>query len=131
MKSIETWYSSYALLGAAAAGVIPILLPLTVLHAAGPAEVGMVMAAFSLGGLTAPVWGRLADQHRLHRPLLVGGLMALAAGAAAVPEARSLAGLLGLALLQGSGLAAASTVAILFIVEVHPEREWDARIGWL
>jgi len=131
MKSIETWYSSYALLGAAAAGVIPILLPLTVSRSAGPAEVGMVMAAFSLGGLTAPLWGRLADLHRLHRPLLVGGLIALAAGAAAIPEARSLAGLLGLAFLQGSGLASASTVAILFIVEAHPEHEWDARIGWL
>ena len=131
MKSIDAWYLSYALLGAAAAGVIPILLPLTVARMAGPAQVGIVMAAFSLGGLTAPLWGRLADLHRLHRPLLIAGLAALAAGTASVPGVRSLAGLLGLAFLQGSSLAAASTVAMLFIVEGHPAREWDARIGWL
>jgi MFS family permease len=131
MRWIEPWYISYALLGAAASGVIPILLPLSVARAAGPAEVGLVMAAFSLGGLTAPLWGRLADIHRLHRLLLAGGLAGLAAGAAAVTGARSLAGFLSLAFLQGSALAAASTVAMLFIVEAHPEQEWDTRIGWL
>jgi MFS family permease len=131
MRSIETWYVSYALLGAAAAGVIPILLPLAVLQTAGPAGVGLVMAAFSLGGLTAPLWGRLADRHRLHRALLIGGLIVLAGGSAAIPEVHSLAGLLVLALLQGIGLASASTVAILFVVEAHPEPEWGTRIGWL
>jgi MFS transporter, DHA1 family, tetracycline resistance protein len=131
MKNIETWYVSYALLGAAAGGVIPILLPLTIAQAAGPAQVGLIMAAFSLGGLTALLWGRLADRHRLHRPLLAGGLIGLAVGAAAIPEAHSLAAFLALSLLQGTGLAASSTVAILFIVEVHPKGQWDARIGWL
>jgi MFS transporter, DHA1 family, tetracycline resistance protein len=131
MKNIEAWYISYALLGAAAAGVIPILLPLNIAPAAGPTQVGLIMAAFSLGGLTAPLWGRLADRRRLHRPLLAGGLIGLAVGAAAIPEAHSLATLLALSLLQGTGLAASSTVAILFIVEVHPKGQWDARIGWL
>ena len=38
---------------------------------------------------------------------------------------------LDLAFLQGTGYGAAATVANLFIVENHPETEWDERIGWL
>jgi len=131
MKPIEPWYASYLLLGASAAGMVPILLPLAVSSSAGPVAVGIVMAAFSLGGLTAPLWGRLADRYRLHRLLLLGGTVGLAAATAAIAAVRCLPGLVGLAFLQGCGLAAASTVAILFIVEVRPRREWDPRIGWL
>jgi fucose permease len=50
---------------------------------------------------------------------------------AVFPFAPSRAAWLGLALLQGVGASAASTVANLFVVEVHPEAEWDERIAWL
>jgi len=63
---IEAWYLAYGLLGAATAGMLPIFLPLTVSLSGGPAQVGLVMAAFSLGGLTAPLWGVMADHYRLH-----------------------------------------------------------------
>jgi MFS transporter, DHA1 family, tetracycline resistance protein len=89
------------------------------------------MAAFSLGGLTAPIWGGLADRFRLHRQLLIWGLFGSALGAAVFPFTMSLSLRIWLALLAGTGLASASTVANLFIVEVQPESEWDARIGWL
>jgi MFS family permease len=128
---IDGWYPANALLGAAAAGLIPILLPLFVAGSAGSAQVGLIMAAFSLGGLSAPLWGGLADRRRLHKPVLAGGLLALAAGAALLPLASSFPAWLGLAFLQSIGLAAASTVANLFVVEAHPRPEWDARIGWL
>jgi len=128
---VEPWYLAYALLGATVAGVVPILLPLTVSRAHGATEVGLVMATVSLGGLTAPLWGRLADRHRLHRWLLAGGLAVTAAGLAAFPFTAVPAIWLGLALVQGMGAAAAATVANLFVVEVHPQVEWDARIGWL
>jgi MFS transporter, DHA1 family, tetracycline resistance protein len=131
VKWIEGWYISYALLGLAAAGLMPILLPLLVGRTSGAADIGFVMAAFSLGGLMAPVWGGLADRYRLHRWLLIGGLLGTAAGAAVFPFAPMLSGRIVLALLSSIGLAAASTVANLFIVEVHPESEWDSRIGWL
>ncbi len=131
MKWIETWYLSNALLGAAAAGLIPILLPLEVGRTGNAAAVGFVMAAFSLGGLTAPVWGGLADRRRLHRQLFAGGLLLLAAATGAFPLAASLLGRVGLAFLQGAGLATASTVANLFVLEAHPRAEWDSRIGWL
>lgn len=128
---VEPWYLAYALLGATVAGVVPILLPLTVSRVHGATEVGLVMATVSFGGLTAPLWGRLADRHRLHRWLLAGGLAVTAAGLAAFPFTTAPVIWLGLALLQGIGAAAAATVANLFVVEVHPQVEWDARIGWL
>jgi len=131
MKWVESWYISYALLGLSAAGLVPILLPLLVSQANGAADIGLVMAAFSMGGLTAPIWGGLADRFHLHQRLLIGGLFETALGAAVFPFTVSLFPRIGLAFLSGIGLASASTVANLFIVEGHPEPEWDARIGWL
>jgi MFS family permease len=128
---VEPWYLAYALLGAAVAGLVPILLPLAVSRAHGATTVGLVMAAVNLGGLTAPLWGTLADRHRLHRWLLAGGLLLTGAGLAAFPFTTRPAAWLGLALLQSVGAAGAATVANLFVVEVHPQGEWDARIGWL
>ncbi|HUI70620.1 MAG TPA: MFS transporter [Spirochaetia bacterium] len=131
MMWIEGWYVSYALLGASAAGILPILLPIIVSGSSTASQVGLVMAAFSFGGLTAPLWGKLADARRLHTALLSGGLAFTAFACAAfmffsAPFARIV-----LALFQGIGIAAASTTANLFIVEAHPRSEWDARIGWL
>jgi len=34
-------------------------------------------------------------------------------------------------MLEGFGTASAATVANLFVVEAHPQAEWDQRIGWL
>ena len=131
MKWIETWYVSYALLGLSAAGLLPLLLPLFVGRTSGAAHIGLVMAAFSLGGLTSPLWGGIADRFRLHRWLLRGGLVCTAVGAVFFPFSLSFPLRIVLALVSGIGLAAASTIANLFIVEVHPREEWDARIGWL
>lgn len=128
---MEPWYLAYALLGATVAGLVPILLPLTVSRGGGATQMGLVMAAVSLGGLTAPLWGRLADRHRLHRWLLAGGLFLTTIGLAAFPFTTGSVVWLGLALLQGIGAAAAATVANLFVVEIHPQDEWDERIGWL
>ncbi|HSB80928.1 MAG TPA: MFS transporter [Candidatus Methylomirabilis sp.] len=128
---VAPWYSAYALLGATVAGLVPTLLPLTVSRARGAAQVGLVMAALSLGGLTAPLWGALADRYRLQRWLLAGGLLLTTIGLAVSPFTTVSALWLGLALLQGIGAAAAGTVANLFVVEAHPQVEWDDRIGWL
>jgi DHA1 family tetracycline resistance protein-like MFS transporter len=131
MKWFEWWYISYALIGLSAAGLVPVLMPLFMGRANGAVHIGLVMAAFSLGGLTAPLWGSLADYFHLHRRLLIGGLISIAAGAAwfplvPIPSARIVP-----ALLASTGLAAVSTVANLFVVEAHPKAEWDVRIGWL
>ena len=128
---VERWYLSYALLGATMAGMAPILLPLLVSRNGNVAVVGAVMAAFNLGGLTAPVWGNFADRYRLHRGLMLGGFLVTAIALALFPFTSSLAFWLVLAFMQGTGAAAVATVANLFIVEAHPRSEWDARIGWL
>ncbi len=127
----ERWYLAYALLGATSVGLMPILLPLEVGRAGGAAGVGLVMASVNLGGLTAPLWGALADRFRLHRALLGGGLSLTAASLAAFTPVTTLSARVGLALVQGAGIAAASTVGNLFVVERHPQAEWDERIGWL
>jgi DHA1 family tetracycline resistance protein-like MFS transporter len=127
----ETWYLAYALLGAAVAGLVPIVLPMATQRRSGTADVGLVMAAFSLGGLSAPLWGKLADRFRLHRLLLASGLLVAGLGLAAFPLARGALGFTGLALVSSVGVAAAATVANLFVVEAHPRSEWDERIGVL
>jgi DHA1 family tetracycline resistance protein-like MFS transporter len=128
---IEPWYLAYGLLGVTAAGIVPILLPLTVNRGSNAASIGLVMAALNLGGMTAPLWGSLSDRFRLHRLLLTLGLLGTAAGLFVFPFVTSLLPWLALAFLQGVGIASASTVANLFVVEAHPKEEWDERIGWL
>jgi DHA1 family tetracycline resistance protein-like MFS transporter len=131
LKWVEPWYLAYALLGATAAGLAPILLPLSASRTGDAIHVGLVMAAFNLGGLSAPICGGLADRHRLHRWLLCGGLLATTIGLAAFPLTKNQTARLGFALLQGIGATGSATVANLFVVEAHPQSEWDKRIGWL
>lgn len=57
-----------------AASLAPIGLPLAISRMGGAAEVGLAVAAVSVGGLSAPLWGSLADRARLHRWVLAGGL---------------------------------------------------------
>jgi MFS family permease len=128
---IEPWYLVYALLGAVAAGLIPVLLPLIASKDGSAAQVGLVVAAVSLGGLSAPAWGSLADRYRLHRWLLVGGLLIITTSLAGIALTANPAIRFIFALLEGAGAAGASTVANLFVVEAHPKQEWDERIGWL
>jgi hypothetical protein len=82
-------------------------------------------------GLTALLLGSLAHRYRLHRCLLTGGLTVTAVGLTALPFVDVPIAWLGLAFLLGLGVAAASTVANLFVVEAHPEDQWDGRIAWL
>jgi len=89
------------------------------------------MAAVSLGGLSAPLWGVLTDRYRLHRWVLVIGLFLTAFGLIAFAFSGQPAIWFAMALILSVGAAGASTVANLFVVEMHPKPEWDERIGWL
>jgi len=81
--------------------------------------------------LTAPLWGGLADRYRVHRWLLVCGLLIAAIGLVAFAFTQASTVWLALTLVISIGAAAAGTVANLFVVEAHPQAEWDERIGWL
>ncbi|MFN2150251.1 MAG: MFS transporter [Anaerolineales bacterium] len=130
-KWVEPWYVVYAMLGTIIAGLIPVLLPLRVGQSGNPSQVGIVMAAVSLGGLSAPIWGALTDRYHMHRWVLVVGLFLTATGLTAFAFSSQPAIWFGMALLLSVGAAGASTVANLFVVEMHPKSEWDERIGWL
>lgn len=128
---IEPWYLAYALCGVVVAGLVPVLIPLMVSRSGNAGQVGLVVAAVSLGGLTSPVWGGLADRLRLHRGLLAGGMLLASLGLALFGFVNSPLPWFVLAILVGLGTASAATVANLFVVEAHPQVEWDERIGWL
>lgn len=124
------WYIVYALFGAIAVGILPILIPLSASHG-GAGSIGIIMAALNLGGLFAGFFGMLCDKYRLHRVVVLTGLGIVAAAVALFPVFTGLLPRILFALLTGTGIAAVSTVANLLIVEVYPKEQWDSRIGWL
>jgi MFS transporter, DHA1 family, tetracycline resistance protein len=127
--ALEPWCVPIALINADAVGLVPILLPIVaVRHGVG--HVGLVMGAFSLGAVAAPVVGNLADRYRAHRSLATACAALCAVSLWLFPlAADALQPLLGLA--NGAGFAGAVTVANLLVVERHPKSEWNARLGWL
>jgi MFS family permease len=128
---LEPWYLAFVLLTIATTGLQPILLPLAVREHGGLIHAGLVVAAASLGAVTAAFWGVLADRLRWQRVLLVGGTLVVAVAFGGMVFATHLLGWIGLALLLGIGTAAANTIANLFVVEAHPRAEWSGRIAAL
>ncbi len=99
---VEPWYLSYAILGCTMGGMFPILIPLIALKRFSSAcHVGLIMAAFNLGGLMAPIWGSVADRYKIHREVLTSGLIITAIALAALSFTNTFSFWLGLALIQG------------------------------
>jgi MFS family permease len=95
---MEPWYLSYALLGCTMGGMIPILVPLLAFKRFSSAcHVGLVMAAFNLGGLMTPIFGSVADRFGIHRELLSGALIMTAIALGALSFANTFALWLALA----------------------------------
>jgi MFS family permease len=130
---VSSWFVSYALLGAVSSGLIPILLPLMMVHLLPHelAAVGYVIGAFNLGALSSPLWGRWADEKKAFRLIFCGGLLLELLAMSLFPMAANLGVWLFLALLMGAGSAAVSTCATLLIVDFYPPEQWTSRIGWL
>jgi MFS family permease len=125
---IEPWFFAYACLGVVQGGILPMLLPLS---AGGSTHAGMIVGVMNLAGLSSPFWGHLADRRRLHRQVLLAGMLAAVVVLVLMPVQTGLPLKAALAAILGLGFAAANTVANMFIVEVRPKEEWDARIGAL
>jgi MFS family permease len=123
---IEPWFLAYACLGVVQGGMLPLLLPLS---AGGSTHAGTIVGVMNLAGLTAPFWGHLADRRRLHRQVLLVGMLMVLVALVLMPADLGLELKAVLASVLGLGFAAANTVANMFIVEIRPQEEWDARIG--
>jgi len=93
--------------------------------------VAYVIGAYNVGLLAAPLLGSFAERRQMHKPLFFSGFAALGCVLTALPVASGVGLWVLLTLLIGLGTAASATVAILFIVDFVPQREWDLRIGWL
>lgn len=128
---VDPWYWGYAFQGAVVLGTAPILIPIIVAKYGGAAHAGAVVAAFYLGQLTAPFWGRFADKTGLHRKLFLSGFVLLGIGLGLFVIGKLLWIWLALGFVQGAGAAASNTVAGMNIVEFKPKEEWEGRIGWL
>lgn len=125
---VEPWFLAYACLGVVQGGMLPLLLPLS---AGGSTHAGTIVGVMNLAGLTSPFWGHLADRRRMHRHILLAGMLAALVALVLMPAQLDLPLKAALAAILGLGFAAANTVANMFIVEVWPKEEWDARIGAL
>jgi MFS family permease len=125
------WYWSYALFGASAAGLSPILLPVLLAAGDGAGQVGLVMAALNVGVLSAPLWGTIADRYRAHRPLFFLGMFLVTLSLAGFTFRGHLGYRLVLALIQGLGIGGVNTMASLFVVEFEPKQEWTRLISRL
>ncbi|MGA3003201.1 MAG: MFS transporter [Acetobacteraceae bacterium] len=125
---IESWFLVYAVLGVVQGGMLPLLLPLS---AGGSTHAGVIVGVMNLAGVTAPFWGHLADRRRLHRQVLLAGMLAALVALLFMPMQLALPLKTVFAAILGIGFAASNTVANMFIVEVRPPDEWNARIGAL
>jgi predicted MFS family arabinose efflux permease len=125
---IEPWFLAYTCLEIVQGGMLPLLLPLS---SGGSTHAGTIIGVIDLASLTAPFWGHLADRRRLHRQVLLGGMLAVLVALLLMPAVLGLPLKATFAAILGCGFAAANTVANMFIVEVRPPDEWDARIGAL
>lgn len=131
-RYIRPWYVAYLLLGMVTAGLLPVLLPLTVeARSHRLSTVAYVMGAYNLGLLASPLWGMLAERLKAYRSLFLGSFLVTAAGILGIVLLKELPSWVVSASALGAGSGGASTLATLFIVDFTDRAEWDARIGWL
>ena len=126
---LESWFAPFAVVNGSAVGLVPILLPLVAIQY-GVGHVGLVMGAFNVGALAAPLTGSLADRYHSYRLLTAGCAGASALAMWLFPLAGPWPQVL-LALVNGAGFAGAVTVANLLIVERQPQSQWNQRLSWL
>lgn len=126
---LEPWFAAYALVGLLVNGMVPIMIPLTT-ESKGPTVVAAVISSFFAGQLTAPLIGRFADRTGSQRIVFLGAFPAMSLAAIGFGLADGTIGWVVAALAAGVSAGAAQTLGSVFIVEGHPESEWDERIGW-
>ena len=131
-RYISPWYLAYLLLGMVTAGLLPILLPLTVEALSHRlSTVAYVLGAYNFGLLASPLWGMLAERIKAYRKLFLGSFLLTAAGILGMLLLRNLPLWLVSAFAIGAGSGGGATLATLFIVDFADKAEWEVRLGWL
>jgi MFS family permease len=131
-RYVRPWYLSYLLLGMVTAGLLPVLLPLTVeARSHELATVAYVMGAYNFGLLTSPLWGMRAERFNAYRKVFLESFLLTAGGTLGVLLLGDLPAWLAAAFALGAGAGGAATLATLFVVDFAPRSEWEPRIGWL
>src|SRR6516164_491396 len=131
-RYIRPWYLAYLLLGTVTAGLLPVLLPVSVEALSHRlSTVAYVMGAYNFGLITSPLWGVLAERIKAYRTLFLGSFLLTGAGIVGILLFRELPGWLVSAFALGAGSGGAATMATLFIVDFTVRAEWEARIAWL
>ena len=131
-RYIRPWYLAYLCLGTVTAGMLPVLLPLTVAAQSHRlSAVAYVIGAYNFGLLTSPLWGMLAERIKAYRTLFLGSFLLTTAGIVGMLLLRALPAWLVSAFALGAGSGGAATLATFFIVDFTAKSEWEARVSWL
>ena len=131
-RYIRPWYLAYLFLGIVTAGMLPVLLPLTVAAQSHRlSAVAYVIGAYNFGLLTSPLWGMLAERIKAYRTLFLASFLLTAAGIVGMLLLRALPAWFVSAFALGAGSGGAATLATFFIVDFAAKSEWEARVGWL
>lgn len=126
---VEPWYGGYGLVGLVLLGVGPILIPLQV-DPKGAAAVGLVVAAFYVGALFTPLVGAYADRTGRQKSIFLVCFPLMSLTMIGFAYAGNVWLWAVLAAIFGGAGAVAGTIGGMFVVEGHPEAEWNERISW-
>jgi len=128
----DRWLYGWAL-GSVAFGGASLLIPLYVVQlGATPFDLGILAAtAAAIGAPGAILFGRLANQVRLRRRLVVATMATVAAVLALVPFLEAIAPVIVANAVLWLVVASVAPVLTMLIVEGVPESVWSERIGLL
>jgi MFS family permease len=77
-KNYESWFLSQGVVGFVNAGGAAFLVaPMIIKQGGSPADAGMIVGLLPFVALLSPIFGNFADRFRIHREMVLAGLVAL------------------------------------------------------
>ncbi|MGI9645080.1 MAG: MFS transporter, partial [Ilumatobacteraceae bacterium] len=77
-KNYESWFLGQGIVGFVNAGGAAFLVaPMIIEQGGSPADAGMIVGLLPFVALLSPIFGNLADRFRIHREMVLAGLVAL------------------------------------------------------
>jgi len=125
--TFRSWHLISFLFGLLWPGMLYVLTQTFVLQVTGSAaDAGLIMAMIGLGALATPIFGRLADRFRAHRPLQLLALVLVLVGILIMAFAQDELFFTLAAILVGIGLAPVATLNTVFVVAAGLEPAEEA-----